>query len=120
VHERIGTPGAAAFRAAVRSRNALGHLPVVQGVVWRGAGLDETAAQATSAHTFCVALLGAALRLGAVGHLQGQAVLLGLRGCIARLIAAPVPALEELYACTPAVEVAAMRHEVQSTRVFAN
>lgn len=120
VHERIGTPGAAAYRAAIREGNALGHLPVVQGVVWRGAGLDETAAQATAAHTFCVALSGAALRLGAVGHLQCQVALLGLRNVIAGLIAAPVPALDALYACTPAIEVAAMRHEVQSSRVFAN
>ena len=120
VHERIGTPGAAAYRAAIRAGSALGHLPVVQAVVWRGAGLDEVAAQASSAHTFCVALLSAALRLGAVGHLQSQVVLLGLREVIAGLIAAPVPALEELYTCTPALEVAAMRHEVQSSRVFAN
>ena len=71
VHERIGTAGAADYRAAIRTGGALGHLPVVQGVVWHGAGMDEAAAQAASAHTFCVALLGAALRLGTIGHLQG-------------------------------------------------
>jgi urease accessory protein len=120
VHERIGTAGAADYRAAIRAGDALGHLPVVQGVVWRGAGMDEAAAQAVSAHTFCVALLGAALRLGTIGHLQGQAVLLGLRGTIAELIAAPVPAVEDMHACTPATEIAAMRHEVQSGRLFAN
>ena len=94
--------GAAEYRAAIRAGGALGHLPVVQGVVWRGAGMDEAAAQAASAHTFCVALLGAALRLGAIGHLQGQAILLGLRAAIADLIAAPVPPVEDMYACTPA------------------
>ena len=83
VHERIGTAGAADYRAAIRAGGALGHLPVVQGVVWRGAGMDEASAQAASAHTFCVALLGAALRLGTIGHLQGQAILLGLRAAIA-------------------------------------
>lgn len=120
VHERIGTDGAAAYRAALRSGGALGHLPAVQGVVWRGAGLDEASAQAASAHTFCIALLGAALRLGAIGHLQGQAILLAVRNTIVRVIAAPVPAIEEMYACTPASEIAAMRHEVQSGRLFAN
>jgi urease accessory protein len=120
VHERIGTPGAAEYRSAIRAGTALGHLPVVQGALWRGAGMDEAAAQAASAHTFCVALLGASLRLGVIGHLQAQEILLGLREVIARLIAAPVPALDQMYACTPAIEVAAMRHEVQSGRLFAN
>lgn len=120
VHERIGTPGAADYRTALRSGRALGHLPVVQGVVWRGAGMDEAASQAASAHTFCVALVGAALRLGAIGHLEGQSILLGLRAGIAGLIAAPVPPVDAMYACTPAAEIAAMRHEVQSSRLFAN
>ena len=82
--------------------------------------MDEAAVQAASAHTFCVALVGAALRLGTIGHLEAQAILLGQRGRIADLIAAPVPTLDAMYACTPAAEIAAMRHEVQSSRLFAN
>jgi urease accessory protein len=120
VHERIGTAGAADYRAALCSGYALGHLPVAQGVVWGGAGMDETAVQAASAHTFCVALVGAALRLGTIGHLEAQAILLRLRAGIADLILAPVPPLDEMYACTPAAEIASMRHEVQSSRLFAN
>jgi urease accessory protein len=120
VHERIGTAGAEAYRNAIRCGRARGHLPVVQGVVWCGSGMDEAAAQAASAHTFCVGLLGAALRLGTVGHLQSQAILLGVRGTVAALIGTPVPAVEDIYACVPATEVAAMRHEVQSSRLFAN
>ena len=120
VHEGMGTAGAAQYRMAIRQGAALGHLPVVQGVVWHGGGLDEAAAQAASAHTFCVALIGAALRLGVIGHLQGQATLLSLRRAIAMVIDAPVPAVSQLYACTSAAEIAAMRHEVQSSRLFAN
>lgn len=120
VHERIGTEGAAVYRAAIKSGHALGHLPAVQGVVWRGAGLNEASAQAASAHAFCIALLGAALRLGTIGHLHAQAILLSLRDTIVRLIATPVPAIEDMYACTPASEIAGMRHEVQSGRLFAN
>ncbi len=120
VHEQIGTHGAASYRAAIRAGGALGHLPVVQAVVWRGAGMDEAAVQVASAHTFCVALLGAALRLGTIGHLQAQAVLLSLHARIAEVIAAPVPPVAAMYACTPAAEIAAMRHEVQASRLFAN
>ena len=120
VHQRIGTPGAAAYRSAIRAGVALGHLAVVQGVAWRGSGMDELAAQAASAHLSCVSLLGAALRLGAIGHLQCQQIVVDLRTVIARLISAPVPSVDAIYTCTPATDIAAMRHEIQSSRVFAN
>jgi len=77
-------------------------------------------AQTASAHTFCVALLGAALRLGAIGHLRAQETLVGLRPAMAELLAAPAPKFDDCYAYTPMAEIAAMRHEVQSARLFAN
>jgi urease accessory protein len=80
--------------------------------------LDQ--AQAASAHTFCVSLLGAALRLGAIGHLHAQETLVGLRAPMARLLAEPPPSFEDCYTYTPMVEIAVMRHEVQSARLFAN
>ena len=86
----------------------------------RRAGLSEEGAQAASAHTFCVGLLGAALRLGAIGHIHSQETLLALRPAIAALIAQPAAPVEEMYSCTPAAEIAAMRHEVQTARLFAN
>jgi len=120
VHERLGTSGASDYRTAVRAGSACGHLPVVQGLVWRGAGMTVEQAQAASAHTFCVSLLGAALRLGAIGHLHVQETLVGLRAPMARLLAEPPPSFEHCYTYTPMAEIAVMRHEVQSARLFAN
>ena len=120
VHERLGTPGASEYRAAVRAGSACGHLPVVQGLVWRGAGMTAEQAQVASAHTFCVSLLGAALRLGAIGHLHAQETLVGLRAEMAKLLAEAPPNFEDCYTYTPMAEIAVMRHEVQSARLFAN
>jgi urease accessory protein len=120
VHERLGTPGAARMRAAVRAGEAFGHLPVVQGLVWRNVGLTEAASEAVAAHTFCVGLVGAALRLGVLGHLHGQQILTQARATAARLLTAPAPAMGEVYTCTFAAEIAVMRHEVQASRLFAN
>jgi urease accessory protein len=120
VHERLGTPGASDYRGAVREGVACGHLPVVQGVVWRGTGMTSAQAQAASAHTFCVSLLGSVLRLGAIGHLRAQEALLSMRTTMASLLEAPPPKFEECYSFTPMSEIAAMRHEVQSSRLFAN
>jgi urease accessory protein len=88
VHERLGTPGAAQYRAAIRTGKAYGHLPVVQGLLWCGAGLSESAVEAVSAHIFCVGMLGAALRLGCIGHIQGQGTLLRMRPVIVELLSA--------------------------------
>jgi urease accessory protein len=120
VHERLGTAGAAAYRRLIRSGEAQGHLPVMQGCLWRATGMSEQSVQGASAHSFCVGLLSAALRLGALGHIHSQQALIQLRPLMALLIAQPVPPWEEMYTCTPAAEIAAMRHEVQSSRLFAN
>lgn len=120
VHERLGTPGAAELRAVIRAGEAFGHLPVVQGFVWRNVGLTEAACEAVAAHTFCVGLVGAALRLGAMGHLHGQQILTRARAVAADLLALPALPMDGIYTCAFSAEIAVMRHEVQSSRLFAN
>jgi urease accessory protein len=92
----------------------------VQGLVWRGIGLDLDVALAVAAHGFCVGLIGAALRLGLIGHVEGQRSLAALRNMIAELLAKPLPRLDEISTFAPACDVAFMRHETQTGRLFAN
>jgi urease accessory protein len=118
VHEQLGTPRAGDYRGMIRSGAAMGHLPVVQGLVWRHVGLSLEAAIALSAHTLCIGIVGAALRLGIIGHLDGQRLLQGVREFIVQLIAQPLP--DEMSAFAPAAEIAIMRHETEYSRLFAN
>ena len=118
VHEKLGTPGAAAYHARVKAGEAQGHLAAVQGVLWCGLGLDEEASSAVSAYTLCVGLLGAAVRLGLIGHIESQRSLSRLQEDILELLAVTPPCLDDMGAGTPQAEVAAMRHEVQSSRLF--
>ena len=120
VHERLGTKGAAEYRAWVRRGDAPGHQAVVQGLVWWGVGLSQGESLAVGAHGSALALIGAALRLGLIGHLDGQRVLLELRKPLARLIAPPVPGLERISAYAPSAEIAMMRHEMRKSRLFSN
>jgi urease accessory protein len=119
-HERLETPQAGEYRQLMKSGAACGHLPVVQGLVWRSTGLSQDEAAAVSGHTLCVGLLGAALRLGVIGHVAGQRILTGLRPDIARLLALPVPPPGDFSAYTPAADIAVMRHETADMRLFAN
>jgi urease accessory protein len=120
VHERLGTPGAAAYRALVRAEQAPGHLPIVQGLAWRGVRLDLAAAESVSAHAAATALLGAALRLGVIGHVDAQRILQVQRPLIGELLAAPALPLEDAGSATLAADIAMMRHETGPVRLFAN
>ncbi len=120
VHERLETARAADYRRMVKSGAALGHLPVAQGLVWNAVGLTDNEAAAVSAHALCVGLLGAALRLGIIGHVAGQRILRDMRSEIARLLALPVPPPGDFGAYTPAADIAVMRHETADVRLFVN
>lgn len=120
IHEKLGTPPASDYRARVRAGAAPGHGAAVQGLMARSVGFDLAAAEALSAHTLCVGLLGAALRLGVVGHVDAQRSLRDVRGELAEILARPAQGLERLGAFTPEAEIAVMRHETAEIRLFAN
>ena len=120
VHEALGTSGAAAYGAFVAGGEAPGHSAAVQGLVWRGAGLEIEAAEVLSAHTFATGILGAAIRLGLLGHIGAQRILQDTRALVVRLLRDPAPDLEDLCASTPEAEIAVMRHETAATRLFAH
>lgn len=120
VHARLGTAGAADYLARIGDRRAFGHLAVVQGLVWRASGMTEEACRAVSAHTLCTGMVGAALRMGMIGHLDAQKVLLRIRPVLVDLLENAADVDDELHAYSPQVEIAAMRHESQDCRLFAN
>lgn len=119
-HVRLGTPGASHYLAAIASGAALGHLPVVQGSVWSALGIAQDAASLMSGYLTCMGFLGAALRLGAVGHLDAQRLLAALQPLIAELAATPPPPVEAINSFTPAIDIGSMHHEHAKVRLFAN
>jgi urease accessory protein len=119
VHDSMGTTGVHDYRRRVREGAAPGHAAAVQGLVWHGAGVEQEAIGAMAAHAFATGLLGAALRLGRIGHVDGQRILAGLRPLIADILAAPPPPVEAIRSFTPEAEIAVLRHETADARLFA-
>jgi len=117
-HAALGMPGAADYRAAAGRGEALAHLPVVQGMVWSGAGLRPGEAEALSAWAVAAGIGQAAVRLALLGPFEAQAMAAHLRETIADLLERPCP--RRPHAFTPAAEIAAMRHETGDARLFAN
>jgi urease accessory protein len=120
VHGRLGTSGVRAYRQRVRSGQAPGHLPVVQGLVFAALGLDARTASAISAHMLSVNVVGAALRLSLISHVEAQRILTATRPLVADLLRASVVEVAEAGVFSPLTDAAAMRHETQTARLFAN
>lgn len=120
VHEGMGTAGAAEYRARISEGSAFGQMAVVQGFIARASGLDVDTACALSAHQLVLSIVSAALRLGLLGHVDAQRILAGQRGRVAELMSQPCPEVFELHAYAPAAEIAMMRHETGSGRMFAS
>jgi urease accessory protein len=119
-HARLGEATAVRLRQAVASGVCLGHFAVMQGVVWQAMGLDEKLTQIASAYSAASGAVTAAVRLGAIGALEGQRVLRGCLPLIDMLVAEPVPDDAELSSFIPFLEIAAARHARADLRLFVN
>jgi len=119
MHARMQTPLAADYRALISAGRAPGHIPIVQGLVWGQSGLSESQAEAAAAHNVCTDLLGAAMRLGKVGHVDVQKIRNYLNLVIMKLLDDPVDSTTGMHTFVAAAEIAAMRHETSELRLFA-
>ena len=118
-HVRLATPGAAELRSRIEDGKAHGHLPVVQGFVWRARGISEADAIAVSGYSTASGLIAAAVRLGRIGAVEAQAVLAAVLPVITESSAA-VPPGAEIESFMPWVDAAAARHARAHLRLFAS
>lgn len=116
----LGLPEPSSYREMIKRGSAYGHIAPVQGLLWGRAGLSEPDAVALSAHSFCIGLLGAAVRLGCLSHIDAQRALSQARKEAAWLAELPLPPLSALSSCGIEAEIAVMRHATNDARVFAN
>ena len=73
-----------------------------------------------SAHAYVMGMLGAALRLNLIGHVDCQKILGNMHNVIRTILISPAPELCEINYYSPAVDIAMMKHETQSKRLFSN
>ena len=118
-HVRLQTHGAVALRTLIADGKAHGHLPVVQGFVWRARGMSEPDAVAVSGYSTAAGLVAAAVRLGRIGAVEAQTVLASVLVTVADLLA-PVTPAAEIMSFMPWVDAAASRHARAHMRLFAS
>lgn len=95
--------------------------PIVFAVVSSIAGLTEAETAISFLHSFTTGLLGAAIRLGAIGHISSQQILTSLSKAIEKVyLRAKSLNLDEMYSCTPQIDLAQMQQQKLKTRLFAS
>ena len=120
VHAKLGTDFASEYQSMINRSMANGHNCVVQGLVWRGAGIAESVAEAMAAHMFCIGLVGAALRLGVIGHIDAQKIVNRARSLIEEILSRAPADVGCISTFAPEQEIAVMRHETMTYRLFVN
>lgn len=119
-HARRGTAGAAAYRARIREGRALGHLCIVQGLVWGALGLDETTAVAISGYQVAASLAAAAVRLGLVGAIDAQEAISRSLPMVEAALDQEVGPDEPIRSFVPLAEIAVALHGSSGQRLFSN
>jgi urease accessory protein len=96
-----------------------GHHAVAFGAALGRAGVEPEFAAGAYLYTTAALLVGAGLRLMALGQLDGQRVLAAMRPRITRLAAAAATATpDEMWSFNPGLELAAIRHATLDARLF--
>jgi urease accessory protein len=104
---------------AVRDGLAAGHHATVFGAALGRAGVEPAMAAAAYLHSTAALLVGAGLRLIALGQLDGQRVLASMRSRIARLAGAAAAATPaDMWSFNPGLELAGIRHATLDGRLF--
>ena len=108
-----------ALARAVDDGLAAGHHAAVFGAALGRAGAEAEDAAAAYLYATAALLVGAGLRLLALGQLDGQRVLTAVRPRIARLAQAAAAATpEDMWSFNPGLELAGIRHATLEARLF--
>ncbi|MEL6262574.1 MAG: urease accessory UreF family protein [Cyanobacteria bacterium J06626_6] len=95
--------------------------PIVFAIATQVAGIGEDNARTAFIHGFVTGVLGAGMRLGVIGHVQAQQIRLALNEDMAEICeTASHLSLDEMWSCTPLIDLAQMRQGKLARRLFAS
>ena len=114
---RLGCAAARAYRETTQADPRLGHLAVMQGVVFKASGLSLPMAEMLGSWAVVGSLTSAAVRLGTIGHIEAQQIAISLRPVLTRLLGVDPPDNTPLASFTPLTDIAVSRS--RQMRMFA-
>lgn len=120
-----GDDALARYHRAISSGAASGAYPVALGACCGSLGMTPGHAALVALYGFAASMVGAALRLGIIHHMEGQEIIHGLKPRMAEAAreagsgAGSGEGVEEAWQFAPLAEIAQMDHERMDARMFA-
>ncbi|XGV98427.1 MAG: urease accessory protein UreF [Leptolyngbya sp. BL-A-14] len=112
-------PQLESLQNAIDAQQMIGLHPIVFAIVGRTVHLSESDTSFAFLHSFVTGVVGAAIRLGVLGHLGAQALLYTMAAEIETIVQQAPASLDEMWSCTPAIDVAQMSHQRLNSKQFA-
>jgi len=103
------------FYAKVEAKESAGTYPACLAVAASALHIPEKSALRMMLYSYCVSIVGSAVRLGIISHIEGQAILTELAGDVN---SAKPGNINELWQLTPLAEILQMQHEQDDSRMF--
>jgi urease accessory protein len=104
------------FHAKVEAKESAGTYPACLAVAASAFRIPEKSALRMMLYSYCVSIVGSAVRLGVITHIEGQGVLTQLASDANSAKAAKN--IDELWQLAPLTEILQMQHEQDDLRMF--
>jgi urease accessory protein len=107
------------YQDAIKDGLASGTYPVALAVACAVFGIPKSKAGLILAYTFTVSVIGAALRLGMLNHLEGQKIIEELKPVMVSAVKKNVnKQLSDMWQFAPEIDITQIQHEQADTRMF--
>jgi urease accessory protein len=108
-----------AYRDAIKNGEASGVYPIALAVACALFSIPKSKAGLVLMYTFTASVVGAALRLGMIDHLEGQKVIAELKPAMLKAVERNVNRqLSDMWQFAPEIDITQMVHEQAETRMF--
>ncbi len=104
------------FYGRVEARESAGTYPACLAVASNALGIPEKSALRMMLYSYCVSIVGSAVRLGIITHIEGQSILTKLARDVNSAKASKK--IDDLWQLTPLTEIMQMQHEQDDLRMF--
>lgn len=108
-----------AYQRAIAAKEAPGNAAIVFAAAAASLGVPRRAAMLVALYTFAASLLGVAMRLIRLDHVQAQEILTRIRPLLIRIVESNQNSpLDAMRSFAPMIDIMAMRHEQSAVRLF--
>ena len=104
------------FRSKVEAGKSVGTYPACLAIAANALGISQKSALRMMLYSYCTSIVGSALRLGIISHIEGQVILTQLARDVNS--ANPQKNSNGLWQMTPLTEIMQMQHEQDDLRMF--